>query len=138
MFKIRGRLLFNFFGYFSNTKNVCSKQAGGSFLIYLTTFLKRKIVCSKQLGRGGMRGVGWCWTSNQIFKKGHNLTGLFIAFIHASLLSLLLLLGRLLQDTLLFNLDWFEQLFAQQLTSFVLSNFSSLSYDLNIVCMIKI
>ena len=81
---------------------------------------------------------GWCWTSYQIFKKGHNLTGLFITFIQASFLSLLLLPGRLLQETLLFNPDWFEQLFAQQVTRFVLLKFSLLNYDLNTVCMIKI
>ena len=135
VFKISGRLLFNLFGYISNTKNGCWNQAGRCFLIYLTTFLIQKNVCSKQLEVGD---GGWCWTSCQIFKKGHNLTSLFIVFIHASLLSLHLLPGSLLQDTLLFNLDWFEQLFAQQLTSFVLWKFSSLSYDLNIVCMIKI
>ena len=70
MFKIRGRLLFNLFGYFSNTKNVCSKQAGGSFLIYLTTFLKRKIVCSKQLGRGGGEGGGMVLNLLPNFQKG--------------------------------------------------------------------
>ena len=36
----------------------------------------------------------------QFFKKGHNLAGLFIAFIQASLLSLLFLPGSLLQLTL--------------------------------------
>ena len=35
---------------------------------------------------GWVGGGGRCWTSNQIFKKGHNLTGLFIAFIQASFL----------------------------------------------------
>ena len=136
-------------------KNVCSKQALGCFLIYLAafliqkpvfktsgrllliylaTFLIRENVCSKQVG---VRGGRCCWTSYQIFKKGYNLTCLFIAFIQASLLSLLLLPGSLLQDTLLFNLDWFEQLFAQQLTSFVLLKFSLLNYELNKVCMIK-
>ena len=72
-----------------------------------------------------------------VFMKGHNLTGLFIAFIQASFLSLLLLPGSLLQETLLLNLDWFEQLFAQQVTSFVLLKFSLLDYDLNTVCTIK-
>ena len=78
-----------------------------------------------------------CGTSYQIFKKGHNPTGLFIPFIQASLLSLFLFPGSFLQETLLFNLDWFEQLFAQQVSSFVLLKFSLLNYDLNTVCMIK-
>ena len=41
----------------------------------------------------------------------HNLTGLFIAFIQESFLSLLLLPGSLLQETFLFNLDRFEDQF---------------------------
>ena len=45
----RAGMLFNLFDYFSNTKTVCSKQAGGCFLIYLATFLKRKNDCSKQV-----------------------------------------------------------------------------------------
>ena len=84
---------------------------------------------------GGKRGVVLNLLPN--FQKGHNLTGLFIAFIQTSLSSLLLLPGSLLQETLLFNLDWFEQLFAQQVTSFVLLKFSLLNYDVNTVCMIK-
>ena len=35
---------FNLFGYFCNTKNVCSKQAEGCFLIYLGTCLMQKCV----------------------------------------------------------------------------------------------
>ena len=134
VFKTSRRLLFNLFGYFSNTEKRVFKTSGRLLLIYLATFLIRENVCSKQVG---VRGGRCCWTSYQIFKKGYNLTCLFIAFIQASLLSLLLLPGSLLQDTLLFNLDWFEQLFAQQLTSFVLLKFSLLNYELNKVCMIK-
>ena len=44
MFKTSERLLFYLFGYFSNTKNVRSKQAGGCFSIYLGTFLIQKRV----------------------------------------------------------------------------------------------
>ena len=72
-----------------------------------------------------------------VCEKVRNLTGLFIAFIQVSHLSLILLPGSLLQETLLFNLYWFEQLSAQQLTSFVLLKFSFLKHDLNTVCMIK-
>ena len=86
-------------------------------------------VCMSR-GRGGGEG-------GLIFKKGHNVTGLFIAFIQASSLSLLYLPGSLLQEILLLNHDWFEQLSAKQVTSFVLLKFSLLNYDLNTVCMIK-
>ena len=34
VFKTIGGLLFSLFSYFSNTKNVCSKQARGCFLVY--------------------------------------------------------------------------------------------------------
>ena len=64
-------------------------------------------------------------------------TDLFIVFIQASLLSFLFLSGNLIQETCLFNLDWFEQPFTQQVIVFVLLKFSLLSYDLNIVCMIR-
>ena len=40
-------------------------------------------------------------------------------------------------DYRLFYLNWFEQLFAQQVTSFVLLKFCLLNNDLNTVCMIK-
>ena len=34
--------------YLSSTKNVCSKQVGGSFLVYSVYFVIRKPVCSNQ------------------------------------------------------------------------------------------
>ena len=35
--KASGNLFFTSFSYFSNTKNVCSKQAGDCFLVYAST-----------------------------------------------------------------------------------------------------
>ena len=62
---------------------------------------------------------------------------MFIVFIQASLLSFIFLSSGLLQETCLFNLDWFEKPFTQQEIILVLLKFSLLSYDLNTVCMIR-
>ena len=62
---------------------------------------------------------------------------MFIAFVQPCLLSFLFLYGSLLQEACLFNLDWFEQLFMQQVTIFDSLKFSLLSYDLNTACMIR-
>ena len=43
----------------------------------------------------------------------------------------------MLQETCLFNLDWFVQPFMQQVIIYVLFKFSLPSYDLNTVCMIR-
>ena len=49
MFKASGGLLFSLFGYFCNTKHVCSNQAGGCFSVYLVTFvIKNMYVQNKQ------------------------------------------------------------------------------------------
>ena len=64
-------------------------------------------------------------------------TDLLIVFIQASLLFFLYLFGSLLQETCFFNLEWFEQHFMQHVIIFILLKFSLLSYDLNIVCMIR-
>ena len=42
VFKAIGKLLFSLLSYFFNTRNVCSKQAGGFFLVYLATFVIQK------------------------------------------------------------------------------------------------
>ena len=89
--------------------------------------------CMCMWGEGGR----WFWTSHEFFKKHHNLTVLFVAFTQAYFLSLLLLPVSLLQEMHLLNLHRFQQLFAQQVTSFVLLKFPLLNYDLNKVCMIK-
>ena len=62
---------------------------------------------------------------------------MLIVFIQASLLFFLYLFGSLLQETCFFNLEWFEQHFMQHVIIFILLKFSLLSYDLNIVCMIR-
>ena len=38
-FKTNGKLLFSLWNFFCNMKNVCSKQAGGCFLVYSATFV---------------------------------------------------------------------------------------------------
>ena len=49
VFKASGNLLFSLLSYFSNMKNVCSKESRGCFLIHLATFLIQKIKFIKLL-----------------------------------------------------------------------------------------
>ena len=43
MFKISRERLFNLFGYFCNMKHAFSGQVGDCFLVYLNTFVIRKM-----------------------------------------------------------------------------------------------
>ena len=133
MFKTSVRLLFNLFGCFSNTKTCVQNKQEAAFNLF-GYFSNTKKCMFKTSG-----GERWEMLLNLLpnFQKGLQSNLPLYRLYPASLLSLLLLPGSLLQDTLLFNLDWFEQLFAQQLTSFVLLKFSLLNYELNKVCMIK-
>ena len=56
VFKASGRLLFNLFGNFSNTKNVCSKQAVGCFLIY-SSLIKRLMLYHEKRVFKASRGL---------------------------------------------------------------------------------
>ena len=50
MLKTNAKLIFSLLGYFSNVKNVCSKQAEGYFLIYQAKFIKLLLYMFKASG----------------------------------------------------------------------------------------